>query len=37
MHYHRSLVLQQLGNTREAERDLKRAQRMGYDPANGVL
>jgi len=37
MHYHRSLVLQQLGNTREAERDLKRAERMGFNPANGVL
>lgn len=37
MYQHRGLIHQQLKNEKEAERDLRRAEDLGYDPAKGVL
>ncbi len=36
LYHHRGLVYQQAGKTEEAASDLARAEKMGYDPANGV-
>ncbi|MEM7312399.1 MAG: hypothetical protein AAF497_04530 [Planctomycetota bacterium] len=33
---HRGLAYDRIGESEKADEDLKRAQRMGYDPANGV-
>ncbi len=34
--HHRGLVHAAIGNTEAADKDLKRAKQLGYDPANGV-
>jgi tetratricopeptide (TPR) repeat protein len=36
MYHHRGLVYQKLGREQDAERDLTRADKLGYDPENGV-
>lgn len=36
MHHHRGLIHQELGNTEEAEQDLKLGKKLGYNPAAGV-
>jgi tetratricopeptide (TPR) repeat protein len=37
LHRHRGLILQALGRTEEGQRDLARAQELGYDPGRGVF
>jgi tetratricopeptide (TPR) repeat protein len=37
MYQHRGLIHQQLKNDKEAEKDLRRAEDLGYNPAQGVL
>jgi tetratricopeptide (TPR) repeat protein len=37
MYHHRGLIYEKLGKKTEAEADLRRADALGYDPANGVF
>jgi tetratricopeptide (TPR) repeat protein len=37
MLYHRGLVREALGQTKQAEQDLKRAEQLGYDPKKGIF
>jgi hypothetical protein len=37
MYQHRGLIHQQLKNEKEAEKDLRRAEELGFNPAKGVL
>ncbi|HVC98865.1 MAG TPA: hypothetical protein VND64_34690 [Pirellulales bacterium] len=36
MYHHRGQIHQMLGNTEQAQRDLRRGQELGYNPADGV-
>lgn len=37
MHHHRGLTYEALGKTEEAQKDLKQADELGYDPERGVF
>ena len=37
MYHHRGLVNEKLGNNKDAAEDLSKANRLGYDPTQGVM